>query len=63
MVCAMVCFLVLPALAQGTGNKLPRRGGLAVAIAGLWYLPELRFVFTVSSVAMGDDRGALKPGS
>ena len=36
---------------------------LAVAIAGLWYLPELRFVFTVSSVAMGDDRGVLKPGS
>ena len=35
---------------------------LAGAIAGLWYLPELRFIFTLSSVAMGEDRGVLKPG-
>ena len=35
---------------------------LAGAIAGLWYLPELSFIFTLSSVAMGEDRGVLKPG-
>ncbi len=35
---------------------------LAGAIAGLWYLPELGFIFTLSSVAMGEDRGVLKPG-
>ncbi len=35
---------------------------LAGAIAGLWYLPELRFIVTMSSVAMGNDRGVLKPG-
>jgi 4-amino-4-deoxy-L-arabinose transferase-like glycosyltransferase len=36
---------------------------LAAAIAGLWYLPEAGFIFTVTSVAMGNDRGVLKPGS
>lgn len=35
---------------------------LAGAIAGLWYLPEMGFIFTLSSVAMGEDRGVLKPG-